>query len=558
MSWIDLQDLLLQQHAHSLAGSPELQHADLIDQSLRFAAGLQQRKIKCIAVYLLDAGDLALALLGAWRAGVEVILPGDMQEQTQHGLKEQVDVFIADVSQIHEFFAEPLPAAALQLDQPLLTLSTSGSTAAPKLIRKTLRQLHDELVVLEQLWGEPLQHAVFMGSVITQHIYGLLFRLLWPLCAGRYFIRQHLPFAEELQQQSMSCIAQQKPFVWVCSPALLKRMGNNLDWPQLAQVAQVFSSGGALPERAGLDLADKLKQAVTEVYGSSETGGIAWRQGEQQWQTLPQVRISQQENGALAVSSPWLAVETEYTSDAVELLTEQSFVLKGRLDRIVKLEEKRISLPFLEESLQQHPWVTEARLAVSQSGRANISALVVLSELGLQHLRNDGRRQLVEQLRHHLSGYCAAIALPRRWRFVEQLPLNAQGKIVNAQVMQILQQERPKLPIVEQVAGADLSWQLQLKIPQDLTYFSGHFPTAPVLPGVVQVDWAMHFARQYMSLPSDFLGMEVLKFQQLIRPADAVLLSLRFEPEKNKLYFSFTVADKACSSGRILLAGQHV
>lgn len=557
MSWIDLQELLLQQHPQTLAGSPELQHADLIEHSLCFAAGLQQRKIKSIALYLLDAGDLAVALLGAWRVGVQVVLPGDMQAQTQQRLAEQVDVFISDISQVHEFFAEPLSATVLALDEVLLILSTSGSTAQPKLIHKTLRQLNDELIVLEQVWGQSLHNAVFMGSVITQHIYGLLFRLLWPLCAGRYFIRQHLPFAEELQQHSMVYVAQQRPFVWVCSPALLKRMGSNLDWPQLAKVAQVFSSGGALPEKSGLDLAEKLKQSVTEVYGSSETGGIAWRQGGQQWHTFPQVCISQQENGALAVCSPWLAVETEYTSDAVELLSPQSFILKGRLDRVIKLEEKRISLPFLEDSLQQHPWVAEACLAVTQSGRASISALIVLNEQGLHHLRNSGRRQLTEQLRQHLSGYCEAMALPRRWRFIEQLPLNAQGKIIHSQVMDSLQQERPKLPIVKQVTGADFNWQLELKIPHDLAYFSGHFPSAPVLPGVVQVDWALHLAQQHMSLPSDFAGMEVLKFQQLVRPADEVSLSLRFEPEKNKLYFAFTMADTPCSSGRILLAGQH-
>ncbi|MCK9237303.1 MAG: AMP-binding protein, partial [Thiopseudomonas sp.] len=146
---------------------------------------------------------------------------------------------------------------------------------------------------------------------------------------------------------------------------------------------------------------------------------------------------------------------------------------------------------------------------------------------------------------------------PRRWRFIEQLPLNAQGKIIHSQVMDSLQQERPKLPIVKQVTGADFNWQLELKIPHDLAYFSGHFPSAPVLPGVVQVDWALHLAQQHMSLPNDFAGMEVLKFQQLVRPADEVSLSLRFEPRKNKLYFAFTMADTPCSSGRILLAGQH-
>lgn len=554
MSWIDLQNILVQQHPHPLAGEPELQHADLINQALGFAAGLQQQKIQRVAVYLLDAVDLAVALLGAWRAGVEVVLPGDMQPQTIERLSQQVDTFIADTEQLHALYAAPLTAAQLELDRPLLTLSTSGSTAEPKLIRKTLAQLHKELLVLEQLWGDKLGHSVFMGSVITQHIYGLLFRLLWPLCAGRYFIRQHLPFAEELQQQSMRCIEQQRSFVWVASPALLKRMGDNLDWSQLAQVTAVFSSGGALPEQAREQLAQKLEQEVTQIYGSSETGGIAWRKHGQLWQTFAQVNIAQQENGALAISSPWIAGDTEYSSDAVELVTDSTFILKGRLDRIVKLEEKRISLPFLEESLQRSPYVAEAQFAVLEQGRASTAALVVLSKQGLHKLRNQGRRELVEQLRQHLCAYCEHIALPRRWRFVEQIPVNTQGKVLHTKVLAMLQSERPKLPILKHLSGADYSWQLELQIPHDLTYFSGHFPTAPVLPGVVQVDWALHFAHQQMSIPSYFSGMEVLKFQQLIRPGDTVELSLRFEPEKTKLYFSFSMADVPCSSGRILLA----
>lgn len=83
MSWIDLQHLLLQQHPTILAGPEPLSHVELTRQALSLAAGLQAKKISQVAVHLLDAGDLAIALLGAWRAGVTVVLPADLQEHTR-------------------------------------------------------------------------------------------------------------------------------------------------------------------------------------------------------------------------------------------------------------------------------------------------------------------------------------------------------------------------------------------------------------------------------------------------------------------------------------------
>ncbi|MFD2980293.1 AMP-binding protein, partial [Klebsiella pneumoniae] len=81
-----------------------------------------------------------------------------------------------------------------------ISLCTSGSSGEPKRIDKQLRQLAIEVQVLEDLWGADLGPACIIGSVATQHIYGLLFRVLWPLCAGRPFVRRQLPFPEDLQR----------------------------------------------------------------------------------------------------------------------------------------------------------------------------------------------------------------------------------------------------------------------------------------------------------------------------------------------------------------------
>ena len=102
MSWIDLQHLLLQQHPTTLAGPEPLSHVELTRQALSLAAGLQAKKISQVAVHLLDAGDLAIALLGAWRAGVTVVLPADLQEHTRQRLDKQADAWITDRAQLQE------------------------------------------------------------------------------------------------------------------------------------------------------------------------------------------------------------------------------------------------------------------------------------------------------------------------------------------------------------------------------------------------------------------------------------------------------------------------
>ncbi|RON70571.1 acyl-CoA synthetase family protein [Pseudomonas fluorescens] len=558
MNWIKLEQLLLKTlPARAISHAPALDHAQLCEQALSVAAGLQAKGVQRLAVHLEDAAELAIALLGAWRAGVSVLLPADLQAQTRQRWSGEVDLWLTDQtgdSCLADFHEPALPGAELNLDECRLSLCTSGSSGEPKRIDKTLRQMANEVQALEQLWGSDLGEACIIGSVATQHIYGLLFRVLWPLCAGRTFVRKQLPFPEDLQRASREHPA----FAWVASPALLKRMGDNLDWPALSAVRRVFSSGGALPADAAQSLHQRLQQWPTEILGSSETGGIAWRQGETLWQPFAAVELSQDADGALLIASPYLpAGHVEHTADAARIAADGRFELLGRLDRIVKLEEKRISLPMLEQALVAHDWVAEARLGVVQENRAVLGALLVLSEDGLFALREHGRRSLTETLRKHLSQHCEALALPRRWRLVRQMPLNSQGKLPQADLEALLIADRPKAPEVLEQVETDGEWSLQLSVPPDLAYFSGHFPKAPVLPGVVQVEWALNLGRQLLNLNGAFAGMEVLKFQQLVRPGDEIQLHLRFDPERRKLYFAYRNDTATCSSGRILLGADH-
>ena len=100
--------------------------------------------------------------------------------------------------------------------------------------------------------------------------------------------------------------------------------------------------------------------------------------------------------------------------------------------------------------------------------------------------------------------------------------------------------------------GAASGVELELRVPADLEYFAGHFPGAPVLPGVVQLDWCLRLARERLGLAGHFRGMEQIKFLAPIGPDAQVTLRLEMRPGGEKLSFGFFVDSKKHSSGTLL------
>jgi len=100
---------------------------------------------------------------------------------------------------------------------------------------------------------------------------------------------------------------------------------------------------------------------------------------------------------------------------------------------------------------------------------------------------------------------------------------------------------------------------LTLKVDGNIVDFQGHFSSYPLLPGVTQIDWAVYYGRTLFDIPSEFGGMDVIKFQEPIQPDSIVELALNWIAEKEKLQFSFySVAEGTSkrvthSSGRIKL-----
>ncbi len=97
----------------------------------------------------------------------------------------------------------------------------------------------------------------------------------------------------------------------------------------------------------------------------------------------------------------------------------------------------------------------------------------------------------------------------------------------------------------------DGAWTLRLRLPPELAHFAGHFPGAPVLPGVLQVQWALALAAPRLGITPRCREMEALKFQRLLRPGDEVELELRLDAARGKLHFAYRIDGTHCSSGRL-------
>lgn len=96
---------------------------------------------------------------------------------------------------------------------------------------------------------------------------------------------------------------------------------------------------------------------------------------------------------------------------------------------------------------------------------------------------------------------------------------------------------------------------LQLFVPKDLDYFNGHFPNAPILAGVVQLHWAVEYAKKYFLLAElEVKNIEVLKFQVVIIPGQELKLTL-IKKTANKVLFSYGSTKGQHASGRIVFEG---
>lgn len=95
---------------------------------------------------------------------------------------------------------------------------------------------------------------------------------------------------------------------------------------------------------------------------------------------------------------------------------------------------------------------------------------------------------------------------------------------------------------------------VSVEIAPSLLWFQGHFPDYPVLPGVVQVHWAVEYARRLFDIEQVFQKVENLKFKAVVFPEMQVDMQFEYDPGRRLVRFVFGDGETVFSEGRITFA----
>ena len=400
--------------------------------------------------------DFAATLIGCWFANVIPVITADLQQDALRSLHPAIEGILTDI----DIATDNLPVIHLsgekrlgddtadtgdaridqtienpvfQADATALVLFTSGSTGDKKRIDKPFFALFEEVKNLQRQFGAQVDGLPRRSTVSHFHIYGFLFNIFWPLHFGHHLCAPSTFYWEQIliEDDQGACI--------VSSPAHLRLLcGIAQTHPFAWSKSIIFSSGGPLDKNISLEIQRTIGIAPIEIFGSTETGGIAMRQ-QAPANAVPfmpffNVQLRRNDKGGMEVASPWVGHTDKWieTGDRIELTDNGAFFIQGRYDTIVKIAGKRVSLTEMEKTCRDMPEIEEVRIIQYQDelreSRGVLAAIVVLSA-DIEIPQNAAKRKLVQQFKTRLKRRFDLVTLPRYWRFVAALPHNQQGKV---------------------------------------------------------------------------------------------------------------------------------
>ncbi len=389
---------------------------------------------------------MAAAILASLGGGPNLLVPYTFSEKPLLEIQRQVG-FTTVISDSVGSFPEGLKVISPQsipaqkrLDIPLdhhvspgdelLQLYTGGSTGSPQMWTKTGENLFGEGLFLASHFGVTEQDCI-LGTVPANHIYGLLYTVILPLVSMATVVDETPSFPGEI----VTAAEKNRVSILASVPAHYRGLGKSKIELRLA-----FSSAGMLDEADNRAFSATNGMGVTEVYGSTETGGIATRNrwlGEDHFTPFPSIRWKTS-GGCLAVKSsyisPELAVDEEgfyRASDRVEKRDNNAFALLGRADHVTKVGGKRVDLDEIRLVIKKQPGVVDCVVTAVPFGGARENLIGVLIE---------GNTVDIESIRLVLADSFETYALPRWIKTVERIPMKESGKYDSVAITQLLQQ----------------------------------------------------------------------------------------------------------------------
>ena len=308
-----------------------------------------------------------------------------------------------------------------------LLFFTSGSSGFPVGAFKSRDNLLEEVEVLKELLKEFKIKRVVV-SVPFVHIYGILAGLLLPLHLGDITLvvkEDFLPY-EILQEAS------QDDTLVITTPVFIKALSKVNESKDLTKTLFISSTGPLHIDDVTL-FQEKFKTNILQLFGSTETGGIAYKLGKNtKWKSLKSVNIKSQDE-RLSLNSPFISKyllencitelkQPFQTQDIVEIDGDE-FTLLGRANKLIKIAGKRISALEIESIIETLPNVEKAVVSLVYKKELLRSEQILITLLAKEMI---DKRVIKEKIAQNFG----TLTIPFKVEYVDSLNYSAMGKVI--------------------------------------------------------------------------------------------------------------------------------
>lgn len=381
--------------------------------------------------------EFMAAWLGALLAGCPTLLPASRAAEAVAAVRALhpgavllQDEDLAAVRAARSLPAPPAAALVIPGGRLLMIGFTSGSTGEPSAHPKTWGSVHGHTrhnaAAIRAALPASLHAAVptVVGTVPSQHMYGMELTVLLPLLAG---LRLHA--ARPLLPQDVADVLAEAPAprVLVSTPAHLRAIVSA--GIALPRTAVTVSATAPLDAALAREVEALTGGVLVEMFGSTETCILGSRRTatESDWHGYEGVAFRPDEAGA-AVAAPWFDAP-QRLQDRVELPSPGRFRLVGRSSDMVDVAGKRASLAELTARVLAIQGVQDAVVFQPDTGPGlvrRLAALVVAPGLD------------AAAIRAALAQGIDPVFMPRPLLLLPSLPRTAAGKLPRATLLATL------------------------------------------------------------------------------------------------------------------------
>lgn len=489
----------------------------LIAKKINFLLKITQSKVILTAN---NNYDFFLNFFACIFAKKEIILQND----EKHLIKEDALVLTTQTSDdITEHFEK------IDIKKAIVNIFTSGSSGESKCVQKSLENLIQE--------AEDLSNELNLENIETvistapfNHLFGLTFYFMLPLIQGFTINLERISYPENITG---------KHLLFVTTPSFLEKMHKYQDKPQV-KLEKIITAGARLKNEE-FNFALDIANSVTEIYGSTESGVIAHRE-------TPCCNLKLFKNVEIINKDNQTYLKTNYSieniqksGDIIKLLQNREIELLGRSDRILKIQEKRISAQEIEKFLEEHRFVKEAYCF---SNNDKICALISLKDAGFKYIFKNSIPALKKELKNYTRQQFEIV--PQVFKFIDEIPKTERGKCDREKIFNIFQTNM-SYPLICERKKLENEAELKVYFYKHCNFFKGHFENFPILAGVVQILFASMVIKDIFNLECSIGQIRKIKFKNIIEPDK--IINLRVEQKKSNFEFTYYNNDNIYSSG---------